>query len=523
MLPSTPNDPRPPDRPPPELSDTPPLTDRDIPWDRWQGEDWGEHGPLKGMTPHARAALITSMRTGQPARPVDPAVSESMTDASHAERFAFAFGSELRFDHRRDRWLVYEAQRWKPDIDGGVYRMAIQFARLRQMEAIDIADRKLREAVLKYFIGRESKTALDRCVQLAKFLPPIADNGETWDLDPWLLGAPNGIVNLKDGTMRDGDPADHITMSVSVKYDPAALCPRWRQFVSEIFDNDQELADFVQRFSGYAITGITHEQILAFFYGRGANGKGTFMNTIAHVLGDYAYNMPFSTVELRQRSAIPNDVAALEKRRWVTASETQDGTRLNEARIKALTGCDPITARFLHGEWFTFQPVAKFILSVNHKPTVADDSYGFWRRIRLVPFLRTFIGEQCDPLLESVFREQEAPGILNWCVEGCLTWQRDGLKPPISVVNATSQYRDDSSPLSDFFEHCIEAADKDSRVKAADMQGAYVKYCDVQRIAKQERMNAKVLGQKLGDMLEKKHTETGWVYCGIRLVTNNLF
>src|SRR5262249_35646441 len=154
------------------------------------------------------------------------------------------------------------------------------------------------------------------------------------------------------------------------------------------------------------------------------------------------------TVELQNRASIPNDLAALTDRRLVTASETNDGARFNEARIKALTGCDPITARFLHGEFFTFRPVAKFWLSVNHKPRVADDSYGFWRRVRLIPFTRQF-RDDADTQLETKLRE-ELPGILGYLVRGCLEWQRQGLKPPTRVQAATETYREESDSLGQF-------------------------------------------------------------------------
>lgn len=478
---------------------------------------------LDKMTPDARRAWEAGRKNGTSgARPADPLVAHSMTDASHAERFAESFGLDIRYDHRRDRFLIYQDPIWRPDVDGKIYRLAIQFARMRQAEALDIADKKQRETAIKYFINAESKASLDRTVALAKCLRPIADAGDMWDIDPMLLGCPNGILDLNRGKLIGGDPNWRITMSTNVQFDPDAVCPRWVRFIDQIFEGDQELAAFVQRYIGYSLTGKTGEQVLAFAFGRGANGKGTMMNTISHILGDYAYNMPFSTVELRQRSAIPNDIAALEKRRWVIASETNDGTRLNESRIKALTGCDPITARFLHGEWFTFQPVAKFFLSVNHKPIVVDDSYGFWRRIRLVPFTRTFVGADVDPTLEGIFHGEEAAGILNWAIDGCLAWQRDGLGQPTAVVAATSAYQTDSDPLNDFFEACVEV-DIGGFVKAQAIQQMYAKWADIQRLAKHERFNAKVLGSKLADKVARRHTRDGWVYDGIRLITNNLF
>jgi putative DNA primase/helicase len=373
----------------------------------------------------------------------------SLTDASHAERFAEVYGDDIRYDHRRDRWLIYDqrAHRWTPDCDGQITRCVIQFARYRQHEALAIDDKKARRSVLDWFIKAESKAQIDRTLALSKCLHPIADAGDNWDSDPWLLCCTNGVLDLRSGLLRDGKPEDRITMSAAVAFEHDATCDQWDAFVQEIFDGDAELVEFVQRFVGYALTGVTYEQVLAFYFGKGANGKGTFMNTIAHLLGDYAYTMPFSTIEARSKSAIPNDVAALEKRRWVIASETNEGTRLNEARIKSLTGSDPVTARYLHGEFFTFTPVAKFVLAVNHKPRVEDTSYGFWRRIRMVPFLRSFQSDAgVAQKFDKLFRGSEAAGIFRWAVKGCLKWQADGLTMPAAIVNATAEYQDSSDP-----------------------------------------------------------------------------
>ena len=184
-----------------------------------------------------------------------------------------------------------------------------------------------------------------------------------------------------------------------------------------------------------------------------------FSNTLAETLGAYTYTMPFSTIELNQRSAIPNDVAALVGRRFVMASETNDGTRLNESRVKALTGCDPITARFLHGEFFTFRPVAKFWLAVNHRPVVRDDSFGFWRGIRVIPFSQRF--EVDRTLMPALHRNA---GILAWAVRGALAWQAHGLQPSASVLTATQGYQSDSDPLGAFL---AEACDWSLRRRSA--------------------------------------------------------
>jgi putative DNA primase/helicase len=232
-------------------------------------------------------------------------------------------------------------------------------------------------------------------------------------------------------------------------------------------------------------------------------------NTIGRMLGDYAYNMPFSTIEMRDRPSIPNDLAALRGRRFVTASETNDGTRLNESRVKALTGCDPVTARFLHGEWFTFEPVGKFWLSVNHKPVVRDDSHGFWRRIRLVPFTQRF---DVNPDLERELA-LEWPGILRWCVEGCLAWQREGLKPPAAIAQATEDYAAESDVLAMFLDEACEIT-PDAQVRASDLYVHYTRWADTHGL-KRERLSGTSFGRKVSERFKKERDRGGHVYLGI--------
>src|SRR5207249_4412834 len=217
-----------------------------------------------------------------------------------------------------------------------------------------------RKKIAKWAIDSENKARIEAALAMARCEPPIADSGVDWDNRPMLLAVGNGIVDLETGALRHGRPEDRLILHTPVPFDPDAKCPQFERFFVEILNRDAELVDFVQRAIGYTITGLTTEQVLFLLHGTGANGKTVFLSMLRAVLGEYAHNMPFSTIELKDRASIPNDVAALADKRLVTASETNDGTRFNEARIKALTGSDPITARFLHHEFFTFRPVAKF-------------------------------------------------------------------------------------------------------------------------------------------------------------------
>jgi putative DNA primase/helicase len=363
---------------------------------------------------------------------------------------------------------------------------------------------------VKFAIRLERRDAMSNMLALARVLKPIADAGDRWDCDSYLLTTPTGVVELRTGAVRPGRPDDGSTLQTTVPYDPEAACPRWEQFISEIFAGNIELMTFTQRAIGYSLTGDTSEQVLFLLYGTGANGKGTLTNTLKRVLGDYSWNMPFATIEMKDRTAIPNDLAALVSRRFVIASETNDGARLNEARIKALTGCDPITARFLHGEFFTFEPLAKFWLSVNHKPIVRDDSFGFWRRLRLIPFSQRF---DVHPTLADELQE-EASGILTWCVRGALAWQRDGLQAPAIVTEATKEYEQDSDPLAEFLANACEP-EPAAEVGAKDLFEHYKRWAEQHSLTDRERLSATMFGRKMAERLRRSKTRAGWVYYGV--------
>jgi putative DNA primase/helicase len=376
------------------------------------------------------------------------------TEAGDAEFFAQCYRDCVRYDHRLGDWQVFQNHHWGVSPDGAIERLALKAMRQRQAAALEITDSDRRNRLGKWALAGECRRRLANMRVLARSVPPIADTGENWDADPWSLGVPNGVVELRTGTLRDGRPEDRITMQTGTPFDRNALCPIWDQTVAEIFGNDDALIAYFDRFVGYSLTGDCREEVLALTHGEGANGKSTLINTLGEILGDYTDDLPFSALELHVRTGISNDIAKIVGKRFVTSSESGETRRLNEARVKALTGRDPMTARFLHREFFTFRPVAKFWLATNHKPVVRDTSVGFWRRIHLIPFTRSFTHNP-DLTLKDKLRA-EAPGILARAVRGCLAWQREGLNPPEVVLGATATYRTDSMPLARFLEaRCV--------------------------------------------------------------------
>ncbi len=397
------------------------------------------------------------------------------TDAGNAQLFAALFKDNLRFDHKHKRWLVWGEYWWTQDADGGVMRIAKQAVIHRLRMAVNIGDDRTRREEVAWAMKSQSRYGLESMIALAQSEIPLADDGEQWDMNAWSLGVENGVVDLRTGKLREGRPQDRITLHCPVAFDPKAECPRWLRFLEEVFV-EEDLIDYMRRVSGYCLSGSGREQCIFMFFGDGGNGKGTFVETLRYVLGPYACNLPFSAFEAKARSSIPNEVAATKGKRLVTASETGQTTELNEARLKMMSGEDKLAGRHLHGQLFEFYGTGKVVLSFNSRPVVKDDTYGFWRRVRLIVFPRMFDDDTRDQDLREKL-QAEAPGILRWAVEGCLGWQENGLGIPATVREATRLYQMESNPLEAFLSECCEVNPGFS-VPASVLWSKYVKWSE---------------------------------------------
>jgi putative DNA primase/helicase len=238
---------------------------------------------------------------------------------------------------------------------------------------------------------------------------------------------------------------------------PGVGCPLWRAFLERITAGDQELQKFLQRVAGYALTGSTREHVLFFAHGRGRNGKGTFINTLTGILAGYAATAAIQTFIASPTDRHPCDVAMLRGARLVTAQETEDGRRWAESRINAMTGGDPLTARFMHQNFFTFMPQFKLFITGNHRPGLRNVTEAIRHRLLLIPFTVTIPQAEQDKRLQLKLRA-EWGGILAWAIEGCLEWQRIGLAPPAAVIAASEQYLASEDLIQEWItEHCESA------------------------------------------------------------------
>jgi putative DNA primase/helicase len=273
--------------------------------------------------------------------------------------------------------------------------------------------------------------------RLAKSDRRLAATIEQWDSATMLLNTPGAVIDLRTGTSRSPTPADYMTKMTAVA--PGGTCPTWEKFIDRITGGDTELARFLQRVIGYLLTGLTVEHALFFGYGTGANGKSVLINTISWIALGYHKTAPIETFTLSSTDRHPTELAGLQGARIVTAIETEQGRRWAEARIKALTGGDPISARFMRQDFFEFTPQFKLLIAGNHKPSLRSVDEAMRRRFHLIPFNVTIPPEERDPDLAEKLKA-EGPGILAWMIQGCLDWQRERLSPAPIVREATEAY-----------------------------------------------------------------------------------
>lgn len=427
----------------------------------------------------------------------------AQTDGGNAEAFADTYRDHLRWDRRRGCWFRWDKSRWVEEDASCLDQYAVALARERRKHASRIDNEEVREKAVKWAFRSENISHVSAMVRMAKGNNLVGISGDEWNADPWLLGVCNGVVDLRTGKLLPALPTQNITAQAVVDYDPAAACPRWEQFLVEIFSGKMEIIDFVHRAVGYTFSGDTSEHCLFLCQGMGRNGKSTFLDTLADIAGDYYYNLPFSALELKSQSAIPNDIAALPGRRFVTASETNAGTPLNTARIKNLTGGDPMSARHLHQKWFSFKAVCKLWLAFNHKPGVRDDSFGFWERVHLLPFERSFSKEERDHQLKEKL-QAEWPGILAWIVRGCQEWQRRGLGAPAEVLEETLDYQIENDPLAEFIESRCTVKEG-AQISSALLWKVYLRWTE--EIEEKQHLSRNNFGLALkGRGFKQKHT-----------------
>jgi putative DNA primase/helicase len=433
------------------------------------------------------------------------------SDSDIAIRFVGHMQGDVLWCETWGRWMVWQGNRWVKDetlIVPDLVRstsMAIATELLGRPEQ----DQKAR---IRQANQLSSFRTIKSVEQLAKMDRRCATHPNEWDADMWLINTPDCVVDLRDGSQRPHRREDKITKSTSVS--PSGSCPTWLKFLDTATAGDKELQAFLQRMCGYVLTGVVREHALFFVYGTGGNGKGTFLNTITSIMADYQQVASAETFTESKGDRHLTELARLVGSRLVSAQETEEGKRWAEARIKSLTGGDPITANFMRQDHFTFIPQFKLVIAGNHKPAFRAVDEAIRRRLHLIPFTVSIPASERDPFLSEKLKA-EAGGILKWMIEGCLMWQRDGLAPPAIVKDHTDCYLGDEDTIAQWIDECCTVGPHCS----APMQALYESYKDWcerngEFIGKKKALKSKLEGRGFSEHRTSKSRDLTGIMVG---------
>jgi putative DNA primase/helicase len=404
-------------------------------------------------------------------------VFNDFSDTENARRF-------LKFNPDNFLWIE-DLQRWwhfdptRPGWGNGEMAVRSHMKDVadeirKKVLLMSFADEKQRIEKLKQCISWKDANGIENSIKMLR--DASFSQSVKFDTDPFLFLCANGVINLRIEELSNNvfelreldtlKPSDRLHKFSPVKYDPNAKCPQWRKFLLETFLDNHDLLLFIQKFSGYTLTGDTREEKFLMLEGPGSNGKSTLLEVLAGVLGEYGVPVPFATFKDPKWDQGGNthqaDMVQMIGARFIRSVEVKERARLNIERLKSLTGNDMMSARPAYSrDYIKFYPVGKIWLAVNHLPKIYDTTASCWRRLLRIPFSYIVPPEKRILDLSKKLLKEESSGILNWMLEGCLIWQDEGIEPiPSCVKDATDDYQMDSNPIKRFISEKCEIGDK---------------------------------------------------------------
>ena len=394
------------------------------------------------------------------------------TDLGNAGRLIAHHGQDLWYCYPWGSWLIWDGRRWSVDETGEIQRRAKATVKEIYREAAAASDEDTRKALAKHAVRSEAENRIQAMISLAKSEVPIMP--QDLDAAPMLMNVHSGTIDLKTGELREHRREDLITKIAPVEYDLQASGPTWAATLERVIPQPA-VRTFFKKLCGYAISGDVSEHVLPVLYGTGANGKSTVLNILLEAAGEYGMQAAPDLL-IAKRGGHPTEVADLFGMRVVASIEVEDGRRLAEALVKSLTGGDKVRARRMRQDFWQFDPTHTAFLCTNHKPEIRGTDNAIWRRIRLIPFTETIPPAEQDKKLPEKLRA-ELPGILAWCVEGCLEWQREGLQAPDEVRKATGAYRSEMDVIGAFLRDECEVGDG-YKATIKDVYARYEEWCE---------------------------------------------
>jgi putative DNA primase/helicase len=434
-------------------------------------------------------------------------------DLGNKDRFKDWHKEKARYIKEQKKWVYYTDGWHYADI----FKLTEPVVRNLFMELSEQKERPTNEQIT-WAKNSQSKTCQRNMVEIAASFMGVSI--DEFDADPRLINCRNGVLDLATKKILPHSPEQLHLRQVNASYNAKAYCPRWIQFLDEIFDKDQKLIDYVQLALGYSMLGLTTEHCFFLCYGTGRNGKGVLLETVGHVLGSYAQATEFETFLQKDKTNVREleAVGKLKGQRFVIASETFDSSRLKESLIKRLTGGDKLVGTKLHSEGFEFHPTHTIWLACNHLPAIKDASLAMWERVKVIPFRKTFLEQDQEKNLRDVL-EKEVDGIFNWLVEGAYMYLATGLpEMPEVMGQAVQEYRDSNDKLSIFIRERL-VKDGVSQIGWEQVYQNYLEWCPTAKV--DDAIPRYYFSSNMEERgVRTKRTKTGLVFPGYAM---NLF
>lgn len=400
----------------------------------------------------------------------------------NSRMFVDYFRRIILMNDTRGYWYIYDGRVWRPDTHNlRISEMAKDFHGILRSFANTITSEDTRDRFLKRVNLLDQKKYRDIMVKDAGNDTDIAVTMDAFDRDKFIFNCHNGTIDLRTGEFRPHTPSDFLTKLTEVDYVPDAACPRWISFMDEVFEGDADRIRYLQKAIGYAMSGDTRLECMFILYGpTSRNGKGTTMETVLRILGEYGRTAKpdmLSKKSFADSSGPSEDVARLNCARMVNVSEPEKSMVIDASLTKQMTGNNTLTARYLRENSFEFKPQFKLFIDTNHLPQISDMTLFESDRIRIIPFNRHFAADERDIDLKAFFAQPEnLSGILNWCLEGFRLYQKEGLRMPASVEQATQEYKDQSDRLTMFTVQCLQK-EAGQELRSSAIYSRYKDWC----------------------------------------------
>ncbi|WP_225733373.1 phage/plasmid primase, P4 family [Pseudoclavibacter sp. CFCC 14310] len=477
----------------PQADNSAPVTSDGITFQSQAGQNNMTAEATPAQTERPALSVVQGGRTTASAAPAPATTTgedDDLTDTGNARLAAQEYSTTLKYIPDAGKWATWENTRWQWQPDQAA---AIQ-------AALDIADRlpDVDKQTHAHRLKSLSARSLSNAVAILKTMPDMRVAADRFDRQPYQLNTPDGAIDLRTGAHIEPLPTLFHSKQTRVSMDDGQPTPLWTTFLEQTFEGDQQMITYVQRLTGLSAIGEVLENILPFLHGSGGNGKTVFLETITSILGEYATETPPNFL-LAGRDRHETELANLQGRRMAVASEINEGTRFDEAKVKMLTGGDKITARYMRQDFFTFTPSHTLWLMGNSQPKVETGGDSFWRRLRLIPFLHTVTKEQRVENLQERLIEHEGAGILAWIVQGAVDYLNEGLDEPDAVRAATAEYKQEEDHLGRYAAERLKVGGGSiMAVPKAEVRADYINWC---QSSGEHELNVTAFGRALKQKL----------------------